>query len=58
MGVEAKLMYIIESCESKVDPSKDIHRVLGGASCVPVSALDIALDILRPQPSQQIKVEH
>ena len=48
MRIKVELMNVIESCEGKIDASKDIHRVLSGTGCVPVSTLNISFDIFRP----------
>jgi len=45
LQLEIILMNIVKSLQSKVDAAEDIHGLLSGTRCMPISPLDIAMHL-------------
>ena len=45
LQLEIILMNIVKSLQSKIDAAEDIHGLLSGTRCMPISPLDIAMHL-------------
>lgn len=51
-------MYVIESLESQVDPTENIHGLLGGARGMPIPTFNVTMSLCGLQPDAQVQVEN
>ena len=54
LHVEAELVNVVETFEGQVDAAKDIHGLLSVAGRVPITTLDIAMNLVGLKPDSQV----